>query len=135
MKKNHHIIHLLLLINFFIYAVSPLSYTCELRQDADNKAISSPRLLIVELLLSKINKQKSQDAEAPSGRCLLKKKRAVISSNKPTLSKNTIEKVCLIPDDLLFAQLPSLAVENLDSEPNRHRGFSASHSGLSPPLA
>lgn len=136
MKKKRHIFLLFFLAYFFIYAVSPLSYAYELDKNADHSSIQSPKIFIVELLLSKLIKQKSQDTATPSGQCLLKKKRATLSSNKIKVSKDTLKKICIVPDNFIsiFADEPSVTVE-ASNERKFHKSFRIIHSGLSPPLA
>ena len=136
MKKKYHIpVSLLYLIYFSIYAVSPLSYAYDPQHDADQTNIQSPKIFVIELLLSKCCKQKPQDKSSSSTNLLLKKKRAVLSSSKLKVPENTIEKICIVPDYFVFTEIPAVIVADQHTEIESHKGFHSSHSGLSPPLA
>lgn len=134
MQKRYFIFHLFFLAYFSIYAVSPLSYAYDPQHDTDQTNIQSPKIFVIEWLLSKCCKQKSQDKSSSSTNLLLKKKRAVLSSSKLKVPENTIKKICIVPDYFVFTEIPSVIVADQHTEIEFHKGFHSSHSGLSPPL-
>lgn len=134
-RRALHLFSLVYLFYFSIYAVTPLSYTYEPRQDAEHATINSPRLFIIELLLFKVAKQGSKDSETKSANLLLKKKRAVLSSSKVKASENAIKKIAVIPDDFRFAGNPSLTVAVQCNGYIFQKDFYYFHTDLPPPLA
>jgi len=143
--KTLKIIDVLFLLCFFVYAVSPLTYTAQSNTiaSADSGGIQTPgvSLYLVTLLLSNVISEDDDDdpgdrETAPSSHCLLIKKRAVLSS------KN-LKSLMLVQamEALTLAAVFSTDTATLArTAPQDHSNFYPQyvlpcHSGNSPPSA
>ncbi len=134
MKRQHHIGCLLLSVCLFIYAVSPLSAIYQHNQVISQAvpAFNGIRLLVVELLLSPPTHE--DDGDGTSSRVLLRKKRAILSSEKLKVSKRQIKKV-IASNHIVSSETETIyfAIITEHDTPLRE-GVVLLHSGLSPPL-
>lgn len=130
MRFKNQIFYIVLSL-FLVYAVSPLSYSIEYKPQAE--ASASIRLLIVDLILSKFKNNNKESHDKPfSVNLLLKKKRAVLSSEK--LSKKYIKSFALVASNAIPPKASFVSTIIEDYKPGLKKGFHQSYSGLSPPL-
>lgn len=133
MLKRYPILIFAIYLSF--YAISPLSYTYERKQvySQTGTNLGNFKLLIIELLLSRLTQQGEEDG-SPSNRFLFKKKRATISSDKLKVSKGPARDIGVISDRIILPETPSIAIVAQDNR-SRYKRHShlLLHSGLSPP--
>lgn len=133
-KKNYF--HLLFLLYFSIYAVSPLLYHYEYREAGSLNEIAAPglRLFLVDILFSRLIRQGEQESNS-SVPILLKKKRAAVSSDKVNNIEKTPIKYIGKARDLTGKPALLHIAEARNSRLQFHQDFYLYHSGLSPPVA
>ena len=135
MKRRHHISALLLSACFFIYAVSPLSAIYQQKQVIGQtpSALNGIRLFVVELLLSPLT-QDGDDTNGTSSRVLLRKKRAILSSDKLKSPQKHTKDVVIVSAGLILSDTPHISKIVDYCKPAFKEGLHHSYSGLSPPL-
>lgn len=131
---KHHIICALFSFHFFIYAISPLSYSYEHKQLTNHSVVTVNgfRLFIVDILLSHRPHHEKKGDTSDAG-ILLKKKRATISEDKLKISKPQLKTIATVSDSLVSPKTPAIAMVAHNDEPGFQREFLQAHSGLSPP--
>jgi len=137
-RRRFDIVSVLFLICFSVYAASPLSYAYEPGHDLNRtNAFNSPRLLILELFLSKLasHKQDAKDASHSHVNFILVKKRATISEDKLKISKTQLKKVVTVSDSAVLHRRYPLTTPAQDDEAKFPGKLHQAYSGLSPPSA
>ena len=140
--KTLKILDVLLLFSFFVYAISPLTYTARGNKSENegpgNIQSHGVSLYLFDLLLSQVILQNEEDPEAqettPDSNLLLKKKRAVLSSkNLKTLM--FVQLLEALSHDVIFpAHSAAFARTVQQDQSNFYAHYVLPlHSGNSPP--
>ncbi len=140
--KTLKILDALLLFCFFVYAISPLTYTSRSSKSENegpgNVQSHGVSLYLVDLLLSQVILQNEEDLEAqettPDSNFLLKKKRAILSSkNLKTLM--LVQLLEAMSHDVTFpANTATFARTVQQDQSNFYEHYVLPlHSGNSPP--
>jgi hypothetical protein len=143
MKRKFTSINILVLGFYLFYALSPLMYSIESAQAADQSenqtcaSFTDYRSRAVDdrnLLLVTAHEEDGDSTSVPVSRVLLKKKKAVSASFKSIIGRLSL---CYVK---FFEYVPSSDIANgstriSDECPICPRGFQRYHSGISPPSA
>lgn len=141
-KTKIYLCRFLFTLYFIIFAFSPLTYAYTKSHpdksfiaDTTNN-VSSINVLFLDLLCSSFNSLEKQDhaEDSPSGRFLLKKKRAIISTNDE-LKLIQSDNLVIIEKYLSLPVCPSVATKFPQNIQNQKalNGFRLLYTGLSPP--
>jgi hypothetical protein len=142
-KKNKQVIlSSLCLIYFFVYAISPLSYTYTVKEIVDtictaNETFDSgknPNIFLLEVICAKIDTKKKISQINSTVTVFIRKARAILPEivNSRFASVETLklsEDISSLSDNSSSRQLVSFNQQKFRWQ------FNPPHSGLSPPLA
>lgn len=134
MSRIRNRIHYLVFFLFFVYTASPLSLTFEYKPWAQ-VSVSGVRLMIVDLLISKLAGNKDEDKSSSSVNFLLKKKRATLTTEKLKLSKKHVKSEAIVSENPTVSRASCIASVVEKNKSAINKGFYLSYSGLSPPAA
>ena len=101
---------------------------------AFSKKINGFRLFFADLIISKLSRKDTGDKPSKPITILLKKKRCTLSTDRTDISKHPTKAPVTASGSIADYKTRFMIMAHIDA-PKFKKGFSLSHSGLSPPAA
>ena len=102
--------------------------------EAFSNRINGLRLFFADLIISKLSRNNTGDKPSKPITILLKKKRCTLSTGQTDTSKHPVKGAITVSGSIADYKTLFMIVAHIDA-PKFKKGFSLSHSGLSPPTA